>query len=145
MSESEPIDAQEVVRHLNETLKLQYRSIIQLTLAAGSLAGIQYQFVAHKLAEFAAAEVVETERIVSKIVSLAGEPTTEVAEVTFSADPREMLRMISQTEQEILEAVAKAIPPTGTEATGEAVEHLVEHVLLRKHDQIDWLLRAQTS
>lgn len=34
------------------------------------------------------------------------------------------------------------IPETGNDGASEALEHLIEHVLLRKQDQIDYLVRA---
>jgi len=114
-------------------------------MAAGGLTGVQYQSAADKLSQFAAAEIADTERIVAKIVSLAGEPTTRVEGVRNETDPRAMLRAITDSEEEAIAAVTKAIPPTGTEGRGEAVEHLIEHLLLRKQEQVDWLLRAKTT
>ncbi len=139
------MDPVELGQRLNDTLSLQYRSIVQLTLAAGGLTGLEYQFVADRLSRFAAAELADTERIVAKIVALAGEPTTRVAGIRNGSDPRTTLRELVEGEEEVIAALVKAIPPTGTEGPGEAVEHLIEHILFRKHEQVDWLVRAQAT
>ncbi len=39
-------------------------------------------------------------------------------------------------------AVGEIIPATGSEGRGEALEHLLEHLILRKQDQADFLRRA---
>lgn len=135
----------ELVQRLNDTLSLQYRSILQFTLAAGGLTGLEFQFVADRLSAFTAAELADTERIVAKIVSLAGEPTTRVAGIRNGSEPRTTLRELVESEEEVIASLVKAIPPTGTEGPGEAVEHLIEHVLFRKHEQVDWLRRALAS
>ena len=40
-------------------------------------------------------------------------------------------------------ALQAAIEPTGREAASEAVEHRLEHMIMRKQEQVDYLLRAQ--
>ena len=41
------------------------------------------------------------------------------------------------------EALQAAIEPTGREAASEAVEHRLEHLIMRKQEQVDYLLRAR--
>ncbi len=41
------------------------------------------------------------------------------------------------------EALRLAIEPTGREAASEAVEHRLEHMIMRKQEQVDYLLRAR--
>ena len=48
-----------------------------------------------------------------------------------------------ESEGETLEALQAAIEPTGREAASEAVEHRLEHMIMRKQEQVDYLLRAQ--
>jgi hypothetical protein len=36
-----------------------------------------------------------------------------------------------------------AIEPTGREGRSEALEHMLEHVIMRKQDQVDFLVRAR--
>jgi hypothetical protein len=36
----------------------------------------------------------------------------------------------------------QGIPPSGQEPRSEALEHLIEHMIMRKQNQVDWLRRA---
>src|ERR687895_205772 len=77
-----------------------------------------------------------------KIAALGGKPTTEVAPMTFSEDPAEALDRLIDCEGETLESLQAAIEPTGREAASEAVEHRLEHMIMRKQEQVEYLLRA---
>lgn len=68
-----------------------------------------------------------------------------MAGIRNGSDARTTLRALVEGEEEVIAALVKAIPPTGTEGPGEAVEHLIEHVLFRKQEQVDWLHRALTT
>jgi len=68
---------------------------------------------------------------------------TTPTQVSFSADPGEALERLIADEGETLEALQGAIEPTGREAASEAVEHRLEHMIMRKQEQVDYLLRAQ--
>lgn len=41
-----------------------------------------------------------------------------------------------------MEALQEAIEPTGREGRSEALEHMLEHLIMRKQRQIDFLKRA---
>ena len=41
------------------------------------------------------------------------------------------------------EALHAVIPHSGQEARSEALEHLMEHIIMRKQNQVDWLRRAR--
>ena len=43
---------------------------------------------------------------------------------------------------EALEELQDSIAPTGREAASEAMEHRLEHIIMRKQEQVDHLLRA---
>ncbi len=133
----------EVLKCLNAALRLQHRSIIQFTLAAGAMTGLENQYVADRLTSFAEGELDDARRLVEKIVALDGEPTAEVASPRFDADPRAALSALVETETEAVEAIQRVIEPAGNEAPGEALEHLAEHLILRKQNQIDFLIRAR--
>ncbi len=70
-------------------------------------------------------------------------PTTDIAPVSFTADPSTAIDQLIEAENEVLEALQAAIEPTGREAASEAVEHRLEHMIMRKQEQVDYLLRAQ--
>jgi bacterioferritin (cytochrome b1) len=91
----------------------------------------------------ALAELEDAMRLVEKVTALGGEPTTDVAPVNFTADPAKSIDQLIEDEGETLEALQAAIEPTGREAASEAVEHRLEHIIMRKQEQVDYLLRAR--
>ena len=141
MSE-EKIDVEAQIDALNAALRLQYRSALQYTLAAGSMFGFEYQSLAGSLGAFAAAELEDARHLVEKIAALGGEPTEEVAPPRMVADPREAVEWLIESEAETLGKLQDAIEPTGREAASEAIEHRLEHIIMRKQEQVDHLLRA---
>ena len=143
MPPDERMDVDEQITCLNRALRLQHRSVIQYSLVAGSVIGLQYQAHADKMKEHALAELEDATRLVEKITALGGEPTTEVAQLSFTANPSEALEGLIENEGEALEALQAAIEPTGREAASEAVEHRLEHMIMRKQEQVDYLLRAR--
>jgi bacterioferritin (cytochrome b1) len=142
MSE-ETMDVDQQIECLNRALRLQHRSVLHYSLVAGSVIGLEYQAHAEKMREHAASELEDATRLVEKITALGGEPTTEVAPISFTADPAAALEQLIECEGETLEVLQAAIEPTGREAASEAVEHRLEHIIMRKQEQVDYLLRAQ--
>jgi bacterioferritin (cytochrome b1) len=138
----ERMDVGQQVSRLNDALRLQGRSALQYTLTGGSLLGLEYQAIAERLAEFARAEIDDARRLVEKIAALGGEPTDDVAPVRFNSDPAKAIDWLVESETEALNALQDAIEPTGREAASEAVEHRLEHIIMRKQEQVDLLLRA---
>jgi hypothetical protein len=57
-------------------------------------------------------------------------------------DPVKALDTLIGSEGETLETLQAAIEPTGREAASEAIEHRLEHIIMRKQEQVDYLLRA---
>ena len=139
--ETMDVDAQ--IECLNKALTLQHRSVLHYSLVAGSVIGLEYQAHAEKMRGHAASELEDATRLVEKIAALGGEPTTEVAPISFTADPAAALEQLIECEGETLEALQAAIEPTGREAASEAVEHRLEHIIMRKQEQVDYLLRAK--
>ncbi len=137
------METEKVLEQLNVGLELQLRSLLQFTQASGSMFGLEVQGVAEKLWTFAEHELADTRLIVEKITALGGEPTTDVAPIEFVADPSKALDGLIDSESETLEALQAAIEPTGREAASEAVEHRLEHMIMRKQEQVDYLLRAR--
>jgi bacterioferritin len=137
------MDREEQIRCLNEALRLQHRSVLLYSLTAGSVIGLEYQAHADKMRAHALSELEDATRLVEKVTALGGEPTTEVAEMSFTADPAKALERLIECESETLETLQAAIEPTGREAASEAIEHRLEHMIMRKQEQVDYLLRAQ--
>lgn len=140
--EEEKLDEREAVDRLNKALSLQYRSALQYSIVASSLTGIEAQALGSKLTAFGDAELADVRRLIEKIVSFKGEPTTEVAELSFDTSVRDALLHLAEYEEETVEALQQAIEPTGREGRSEALEHLMEHLILRKQHQVDFLNRA---
>jgi bacterioferritin (cytochrome b1) len=143
MAPDEKMDVEEQIDCLNRALRLQHRSVLLYSLTAGSVIGLEYQAHAEKMREHALSELEDATRLVEKITALGGEPTTDVAPMEFSADPAKALDTLIDCEGETLEALQAAIEPTGREAASEAVEHRLEHMIMRKQEQVDYLLRAR--
>ena len=137
------MDVDEQIDCLNTALRLQHRSVLQYSLVAGSVIGLEYQAHADKMRQHALSELEDATRLVEKITALGGEPTTEVAPISFNRDPARAIDKLIDDEGETLEALQAAIEPTGREAASEAVEHRLEHMIMRKQEQVDYLLRAR--
>src|SRR5688572_10002523 len=88
-------------------------------------------------------ELEDATRLVEKITALRAEPTTKVGDASFTPDPADAINQLIDDEGETLEGLQAAIERTGREAASEAVEHRLEHMIMRKQEQVDYLLRAQ--
>jgi bacterioferritin (cytochrome b1) len=141
----ETLDVEAAIERLNETLRLQYRSALQYTLTSGSLFGFEFQGFGDRLWDYGRAELDDARLLVEKVVSLGGEPITEVAELRWTGVPANAVEWLIDSEREAIEALQRAIEPTGREGLSEALEHLLEHLILRKQSQVDFLLRARRS
>ena len=139
----DPLDLESAVEYLNRALALQFRSAAMFALASGSATGLEFAALAQRYADFAAEELRDAARLVEKIVALEGEPTSEIASLRWEADPVRMVDCLVETETEAIEALQEVIPATGQEGRGEALEHRMEHMIMRKQEQIDSLIRAR--
>ena len=143
MSPEEKMDVEAQIDCLNKALRLQHRSVLMYSVTAGSVIGLEYQAHADKMRAHALSELEDATRLVEKITALGGIPTTDVAPIEFKEDPAHALDQLVECEGETLEALQAAIEPTGREAASEAVEHRLEHMIMRKQEQVDYLLRAR--
>lgn len=142
MPDEEKLDEKKAVKRLNKALELHYRSALQYSIVASSLSGIEAQALGSKLTEFGDAELADVRRLVEKIVSFGGKPTTKVAELSFDDDVKGAIGSLVKGEEAAVEALQEAIEPTGRDGRSEALEHLMEHLILRKQHQVDFLNRA---
>ena len=142
-SEEERLDVEDAISRLQAALTLQYRSSLLFALAAGSVTGLRYQHLGESLWRCAEAELVDVRRLVEKITTLGADPTTEVAPLRFTADPTALIELIIEAEEQATEALQDCITPTGREARSEALEHRMEHMIMRKQEQIDLLHRVR--
>jgi bacterioferritin (cytochrome b1) len=142
MASDEEMDVGVVLEKLGAALVLQTRSTLQYTIVAGGIAGLTYQALADRMFEYAVAELRDARLLIEKIVALGGEPPTDVAPLHWDLDPEAMVERLVETEQEAIAALHAVIPHTGQEPRSEALEHLMEHQIMRKQTQVDFLLRA---
>ena len=141
----EQLDKDAAIAALNKALELQYRSVVQYTLTSGSLFGFEFQSLGDRFWEFARAELDDARKLVEKVTSFGGEPAVAVADARWSGGANDAVEWIIESETEAIEALREAIEPTGREGRSEALEHLMEHMILRKQDQVDFLMRARRS
>ena len=141
----EKMQVEEVIRLLNRAIPMQFRSAALYTWAAGTVVGVEFQGVGLKLERFGAQELDDARRLIEKVVALGGIPPTEIA--SFDAFPitEDGLQKIIELEDETSEALREVIPASGQEARSEALEHLLEHIIMRKHEQIDFLNRVRRA
>ena len=142
MSDAEPMKVDAAVAKLNTALALQYRSAIEHSVIAGSLTGVQWQPLESLLWSYAESELDDARRMVQKVVAIGGTPTTDVAPFTLPSTPEDALRQLIDHECETLAAFHAVIPDTGQEPRSEAMEHRLEHLIMRKQEQVDTLRRT---
>jgi bacterioferritin (cytochrome b1) len=141
----ESMDVEAVLEKLNRCVTLQYRSVLQQTLTSGSLFGFEYQQLGERIWSDADAEINDLRLLIEKVTALGGSPNTEVAELRWTGDPSDAVQWLVDTETELVDALKDAIEPTGQEGRSEALEHTLEHIIMRKQNQIDFLLRARRT
>jgi bacterioferritin (cytochrome b1) len=140
--QDERLDEELAVEKLNTALEQQYRSALQYSVVAASLLGVEAQALGERLKGFGDEELSGARELIEKIISFNGAPTVKVAKLEFHADAMESVEWLVRCEEEVVEALQEAIEPTGREGRSEALEHLLEHQIMRKQHQIDFLKRA---
>jgi bacterioferritin (cytochrome b1) len=141
-NKKDPMEVEAAVEALNAALRLQQRSALAYTHLAGTLVGFQFHGLAAELAAFARAEIDDARRLVEKVTTLGGTATVEVAPVRHHDESEAMIRWMIDAETEAIEALQDVIPTTGQEGRSEALEHRLEHIIMRKQEQVDALIRA---
>jgi bacterioferritin (cytochrome b1) len=131
-----------VKEKLAQALRLQYRSVLQYTLTAGSIVGMEYQSFADRLWLFAESEIHDARLLVEKLVALEGEPPVRAPDLRNEGTAKKALAWLIESESEVIERLQDVIPETGHEGASEALEHLLEHIIMRKQQQVDFLVRA---
>ena len=136
------MEVEAAIDALNVALRLQHRSAVAYTHLAGTLVGFEYLGLAAQMGAYALEELDDARRLVEKIATLGGEPTLEVAPIERKGDAEAVVRWLIEAETEAIEALQDVIPTTGQEGRSEAMEHRLEHIIMRKQEQVDVLIRA---
>jgi bacterioferritin len=137
------MEVEAAIDALNAALRLQQRSAIAYTHMAGTLVGFEFHGLAEEMSRFALAELDDARRIVEKITTLGGDPTVEIAPLEAHGESDALIEWLIDAETEAVEALQDVIPHTGQEGRSEALEHRLEHTIMRKQEQIDALIRAR--
>ncbi len=145
MAHDEQLDEDLAREKLNAALSLQMRSALQYSLIAASVGGYAAQAITRELAEYGDRELVDARLLIEKIVAVGGTPTTEVAELRVASDLNGAVDWLLECERAAVDALQEAIEPTGREGRSEALEHMLEHMIMRKQRQVEFLERARAG
>ena len=140
--DKDPLDIDLALERLSQALPLQLRSAAAYTMAAGSITGFQYLGLAQVLWHFAEQDLADARRLVEKIVTLGGKPIDSVTGFDLPPDGDGIVARLVELETETIEALQDVIPSTGHTGDSEALEHRLEHMIMRKQEHVDVLLRA---
>ena len=140
--DKDPLDVDLALERLGRALPLQLRSAAAFTMAAGAITGVEYLGLSELLWRFAEADLADARRLVEKIVTLGGSPADSVTGFDLPRDGEGIVRRLIELERETIEALQDTIPATGHTGDSEALEHRLEHMIMRKQEQVDTLLRA---
>jgi hypothetical protein len=113
-----------------------------MTVLAGSLRGLDGMGAKFRLRQLVQHELEDTYLMVEKHVALGGDPDLDPGTVSPPRDPRQALADLVEGEREVIAALHAVIPHSGQEPRSEALEHLMEHVIMRKQQQVDLLSLA---
>jgi bacterioferritin (cytochrome b1) len=141
--DKDPLDVDLALDRLGTALPLQLRSAAAYTIAAASITGFEYLGVTELLWRFAQADLDDARRLTEKIVTLGGSPVDSVRGFGLPSDGPGIVGRLIELEREAIEALQDTIPATGHTGDSEALEHRLEHIIMRKQEQVDTLLRAQ--
>jgi hypothetical protein len=139
MGKDDAMDVAGVHKNLAAAVAQQVGSMVTLTLLAGTATGLPGAMLKDRLREYAQAEVTDTALLAEKLTALGGsliEP--EIPELGAEHFP-EALAAFLEREEHVLAVLHGVIAYSGQEPQSEALEHLIEHVLLRKQQQVDFL------
>ncbi len=142
MAEEDQLDTEKVLSTLQDALQLQAQSILTMTQLAGTLRGLSTTAVKQQLREFVLTELEDTYLLVEKHSALGGHLRLEVPPVDVDRDPEVALNDLMDLECESVAALHAVIPHSGQEPRSEALEHLLEHMIMRKQQQVDFLWHA---
>jgi hypothetical protein len=138
----DPMRTEQVLETLGRALTLQAQSLLTMTVLAGSLRGLDGMGAKFRLRQLVQHELEDTYLLVEKFVALGGEPDLRPGRVAPPSSPAQALLRLVEHEREVVAALHAVIPHSGQEPRSEALEHLLEHVIMRKQQQVDLLSLA---
>lgn len=142
---SEDMDTEKVLEALDVALQNQGRSILTMSLLAGTLRGVGGAAVKQNLRQFVLAELEDTYLLVEKMSALGGTPKMSTSNIEAPGDTEAALDSLLEHEVAAVRALHAVIAHSGQEPRSEALEHLLEHMIMRKQQQIDFLWHASNQ
>ncbi|HVE64891.1 MAG TPA: ferritin-like domain-containing protein [Mycobacteriales bacterium] len=142
MADDDPMDVPGVIETMTKALRLQWRSTLQYSTVAATLTGVEGTALAERLQQYAVAELADSGRLVEKLVAVGGSPPTDVPKMSLGTPAKASLAALADADEETIAALHAVIEHSGQEPRSEALEHLIEHLILRKQAQVDLLRRA---
>lgn len=141
--DKDALDVGAAVEGLRAALPLQLRSAVAYTLAAASLSGFEHVGLAPLLASAAEADLVDARRLAEKLATLGGRAPQRVPDPRLPQGSKAIVRRLIALEAETIEKLQDIIPATGHTGESEALEHRLEHMIMRKQEVVDALERAR--
>ncbi|HLK95595.1 MAG TPA: ferritin-like domain-containing protein [Nocardioidaceae bacterium] len=138
----EPMDVEEVLASLQDALQAQGRSILTMTVLAGTMRGVGGAAIKGQLREFVLAELADTYLLVEKMSAIGGTPRIKAESIEVSQDTQQALDALLDHEARAVAGFHAVIAHSGQEPRSEALEHLLEHMIMRKQQQVDFLWHA---
>ena len=86
----------------NEDLAREYKAIIQYIVFSSTLKGAEYSDIADQLKKHASQELAHALEVARQIDYLGGDPTMKGKESEYSEDPKKILEIDLQAEQETI-------------------------------------------
>jgi hypothetical protein len=142
MPDDDAMDVDAVREGLSTAIAQQTGSLLTLTLLAGAVRGASGAALKDRLRGYAVAEITDLQRLVEKLIVLGGQVPAYDAPPPPGDDATAALRDWLDREAELMTSLHAVIEPSGQEPESEALEHLIEHILLRKQEQVDFLRLA---
>jgi len=142
MPDDDPMDVPRVIETMTRALRLQWRSTLQYSTMSATLTGPDGAALAELFREYAGAELADAARLTEKLVALGGTPPTDVPNLTMGSTSATSLAALADGDDETIAALHAVIEHSGQEPRSEALEHLLEHLILRKQQQVDLIRRA---
>lgn len=136
------LDTDKTLGALAEALTLQAETILTMTHLAGSLQGMNGAAIKPQLRSFVQAELEDAYLLMEKFSALGGELQMEVPLIRVPRDTDAAVEHLIALERKAIAALHAVIPHTGQEPRSEALEHRVEHLIMRKQQQLDYLWHA---
>jgi hypothetical protein len=141
---SDSMDLDKVHETLADAISMQAQSVLTMAVMAGTVRGIGGAAIKQSLREFVLAELADSYQLMEKLSALGGRVAIGTAAIDVSTDAGSALQSLLEHEAATVSALHGVIPHSGQEARSEALEHLLEHVIMRKQQQIDYLWHASS-